>query len=95
MNGFIDRAASNRRRAGHNVGVVVIPFSFIDNVTVFSRAASCVRRQFSLFEILPVACLVPESGWAPGESHRGINRLSSAKAEIGFGFRMGKLRVSH
>jgi len=53
-----------------------------------------ICRQFSPFEILPVTCLVPESRWSPGESHTGINRFSSAKAEIGFDSRIGDLRTS-
>jgi hypothetical protein len=57
-------------------------------------AASRFRRLFSPLEILPVACLVPESRWSPGESHTEINRLSSAKAEIGFDFRIGEFRQS-
>jgi hypothetical protein len=48
-----------------------------------------LRSKFSLSY-----ALVPESRWSPGESHTEINRLSSAKAEIGFDFRIGELHLS-
>lgn len=97
MNSFIDRTAWNRRPTNRSVepggDPGWRPSSFVDNVTVFlarlfMSAVNFLRSEFSCHTLRSRIAMVG------GRIGYGINRLSSAKAEIGFDSRIGELCAS-